>query len=334
MLDLQIKCGVLEEKSVVRFAGAAMELTRYREQEIQVNTYIYLENDGRKYQFITFNHCDASKNISLEKRIVCEETEEYSFPSETRKNQIIYYLPQSEKQEVMLSKLTRRREQEDYDGAFPGQQVLGSEYFAWLREPRDYDYVVLLPTKNLRAVYRPEFMRQFGIDVLEERNGALFKEVFAVGANVEFCGAFSGIVKISDIYAVETMVFIKKDDQKYIYRCLEKFDECREEVIRNTRFYRETSLSAVKQFEIPEDTEYAMLDCYLPADEKVSVIKELGKAQYGRYVPFEESEVAVHGCRYFSAVVENFSDRDSENVVYITVEACRRTRYKKLRNML
>lgn len=334
MLDLQIKCGVLTEKNAVRFAGAAMELTRYREQEIQVNTYIYLEKDDKKYQFLTFNHCDASKNISLEKGIVCEETEEYSFPSETRKNQIIYYLPQSEKQEVMLSKLTRRREQEDYDGAFVGQQVLGCEYFAWLREPGDNDYMVLLSTKNLRAAYRPEFMRQFGIDVLKERNGALFKEVFAVGAKVEFCGAFSGIVKISDIYAVENMVFVKKDNKKYIYRCLEKFDECREEVIRNTRFYREISLSETDSFEIPPETEYAMLDCYLPADEKVSVIRELGKAQYGKYVPFEESEVKVFGCSYFSAVLENYSDADSENVVYITVEACRRTRYKKLRSML
>ena len=52
MLNLNINCDILQEKNIVRFNGAALELMRYEVQEIQVNTYIYLEKDGKKYQFI------------------------------------------------------------------------------------------------------------------------------------------------------------------------------------------------------------------------------------------------------------------------------------------
>lgn len=72
------------------------------------------------------------KNVSLDKKIICEEIQNYEFPAETRKNQIIYYLPPEGKGETALTKLTRRREQDDYDGAFPGDNVSGCEYFACL----------------------------------------------------------------------------------------------------------------------------------------------------------------------------------------------------------
>mgnify|MGYP005985833905 FL=1 len=49
MLNLNINCDILQEKNIVRFNGAALELMRYEGQEIQVNTYIYLEKDGKKY---------------------------------------------------------------------------------------------------------------------------------------------------------------------------------------------------------------------------------------------------------------------------------------------
>ena len=110
MLNLNINCDILQEKNIVRFNGAALELMRYEGQEIQVNTYIYLEKDGKKYQFITYNHCDAQKNVSLDKKIICDEIQNYEFPEETRKNQIIYYLPPEGKEETALTKLTRRRE--------------------------------------------------------------------------------------------------------------------------------------------------------------------------------------------------------------------------------
>ena len=55
MLNLNINCDILQEKNIVRFNGAALELMRYEGQEIQVNTYIYLEKDGKKYQFIIWD---------------------------------------------------------------------------------------------------------------------------------------------------------------------------------------------------------------------------------------------------------------------------------------
>ena len=68
MLNLNINCDILQEKNIVRFNGAALELMRYEGQEIQVNTYIYLEKDGKKYQFITYNHCDVQKMYRLTKK--------------------------------------------------------------------------------------------------------------------------------------------------------------------------------------------------------------------------------------------------------------------------
>ena len=260
MLNLNINCDILQEKTIVRFNGAALELMRYEGQEIQVNTYIYLEKDGKKYQFITYNHCDAQKNVSLDKKIICEEIQNYEFPEETRKNQIIYYLPPEGKEETALTKLTRRREQDDYDGAFPGDNVSGCEYFAWPNGEDDDNYMVLLSTKNLTMVFRPQFMDKFGIDMLAQRNHELFENVFTEGNVIKFDGALMGIVKISDIYAVETCIYIEKDGEKYVYRCLEKFDECREEIIKNTRFYREISFCKTKEFNIPDESEYAMLD--------------------------------------------------------------------------
>ena len=100
MLNLNINCDILQEKNIVRFNGAALELMRYEGQEIQVNTYIYLEKDGKKYQFITYNHCDAQKNVSLDKKIICEEIQNYEFPEETRKNQIIFRLREKKRQHL------------------------------------------------------------------------------------------------------------------------------------------------------------------------------------------------------------------------------------------
>ena len=334
MLNLNINCDILQEKNIVRFNGAALELMRYEGQEIQVNTYIYLEKDGKKYQFITYNHCDAQKNVSLDKKIICEEIQNYEFPEETRKNQIIYYLPPEGKEETALTKLTRRREQDDYDGAFPGDNVSGCEYFAWLNGEGDDNYMVLLSTKNLTMVFRPQFMDKFGIDMLAQRNHELFENVFTEGNVIKFDGALMGIVKISDIYAVETCIYIEKDGEKYVYRCLEKFDDCREEIIKNTRFYREISFCKTEEFNIPDESEYAMLDCYISYDDKPVMIKKTGRAQYGKYVPFEDKDVEARGCGYFNAVLENQVDKDSENMIYLTIEACRKTRYKKLKNML
>ena len=141
-------------------------------------------------------------------------------------------------------------------------------------------------------------------------------------------------VDASDIYAVETCIYIEKDGEKYVYRCLEKFDECREEIIKNTRFYREISFCKTEEFNIPDESEYAMLDCYISYDDKPVMIKKTGRAQYGKYVPFEDKDVEARGCGYFNAVLENQVDKDSENIIYLTIEACRKTRYKKLKNML
>ena len=66
-------------------------------------------------------------------------------------------------------------------------------------------------------------------------------------SKIKFDGALMGIVKISDIYAVETCIYIEKDGEKYVYRCLEKFDECREEIIKNTRFYVNVKLFELLQ---------------------------------------------------------------------------------------
>ena len=55
MLNLNINCDILQEKNIVRFNGAALELMRYEKKKIQINTYIYLEKDNKKYQFITYN---------------------------------------------------------------------------------------------------------------------------------------------------------------------------------------------------------------------------------------------------------------------------------------
>ena len=194
--------------------------------------------------------------------------------------------------------------------------------------------MVLLSTKNLTMVFRPQFMDKFGIDMLAQRNHELFENVFTEGNVIKFDGALMGIVKISDIYAVETCIYIEKDGEKYVYRCLEKFDECREEIIKNTRFYREISFCKTEEFNIPDESEYAMLDCYISYDDKPVMIKKTGRAQYGKYVPFEDKDVEARGCGYFNAVLENQVDKDSENIIYLTIEACRKTRYKKLKNML
>ncbi|MBS7045347.1 MAG: hypothetical protein KH121_04475, partial [Eubacterium sp.] len=82
------------------------------------------------------------------------------------------------------------------------------------------------------------------------------------------------------------------------------------------------------------ESEYAMLYCYISYDDKPVMIKKTGRAQYGKYVPFEDKDVEARGCGYFNAVLENQVDKDSENIIYLTIEACRKTRYKKLKNML
>lgn len=56
----------------------------------------------------------------------------------------------------------------NYDGAFPGDNVSGCEYFAWLNGEDDDNYMVLLSTKNLTMVFRPQFMDKFGIDMLAQ----------------------------------------------------------------------------------------------------------------------------------------------------------------------
>lgn len=44
------------------------------------------------------------KMYRLTKKIICEEIQNYEFPEETRKNQIIYYLPPEGKEETALTK--------------------------------------------------------------------------------------------------------------------------------------------------------------------------------------------------------------------------------------
>lgn len=62
-------------------------------------------------------------------------------------------------------------------------------------------------------VFRPQFMDKFGIDMLAQRNHELFENVFTEGNVIKFDGALMGIVKISDIYAVETCIYIEKDGE-------------------------------------------------------------------------------------------------------------------------
>lgn len=333
MLDLTIRAAVLSEGNVVRFQGAALELLRYAGQEIQVNTYIYLEQEGVRYQFVTRNHCDMQKNTSIEKQITCEEVEAYTFPEENRKNQVIYYAPKKNAP-VAVSKLSQRKNLDYFDGAFQGETILGCEYFAFLREEGENDYMVLLSTKNLRALLREAFMQQFGIAYSVQKNTALFQKVFCPGREIKPRGAYLGIVKISDIYATETKTFLEQDGHLYEYSCLEKFDECREEVIRNTRFFRSCEIREVEKFSVPEETEFAMMDCYLPVDEKKYVLRQMTAANYGKYVPFKEADIMVSGCTYFAAVLRNRADKLSENVLYTIVESYKKTRFKKLRNCL
>lgn len=333
MLDLKIKAAVLSEGSVVRFQGAVLELLRYAGQEIQVNTYIYLEQEGLRYQFITRSHCDLEKNRSIEKHIVCEAVKAYTFPEETRENQVIYYAP-GKNTPVAVSKLSRRKNLDYFDGAFQGETILGCEYFAFLRETGENDYMVLLSTKNLRMLLREAFMQQFCIEYSVQKNTALFHHIFSPGREIIPRGAYLGIVKISDIYATETKTFFEQEGHLYEYSCLEKFDECREDVIRNTRFYRSCDVREVETFSLPPETEFAMMDCYLPVDEKKHVLRQMTAANYGKYVPFDERDVTVSGCTYFAAVLRNRADKMSENVLYSIVESYKKTRFKKLRNSL
>ena len=53
-------------------------------------------------------------------------------------------------------------------------------------------------------------MDKFGIDMLAQRNHELFENVFTEGNVIKFDGALMGIVKISDIYAVETCIYIER----------------------------------------------------------------------------------------------------------------------------
>ena len=48
------------------------------------------------------------KNVSLDKKIICEEIQNYEFPAETRKNQIIYYLPPEGKEETALTEAYKK----------------------------------------------------------------------------------------------------------------------------------------------------------------------------------------------------------------------------------
>lgn len=333
MLDLKIQSSVLTEGQIVYFRGATMEMSRLSGDQIQVNTCIYLEQDGRRSRFATYNRCDVRKNCSIEKRIVCEPVESYTMPEETGKNEIIYYLPKKTAP-VAVGKLSRRRRLDYFDGAFPSENVLGCEYFAFLREPGEQDYMVLLSVRNLNTVRRGAFVEAFGGVSHVQKDAALFQTVFAPGRELLPRGGYLGVSKISDIYATEAGTFFEQAGRLYEYTCLEKFDSCGEGAVRNTRFFRSCRLTEVERFLLPEEQGFAMMDCYLPVSDKTYVLRPMTSAQYGKYVPFPEAEVRVAGCPYFAAVLENRVDPDSENVLYPIVEAYKKTRYKKLRNTL
>lgn len=338
MLELQVRSDILTGGSHFYLVGAALALRRYRqnEDELQVDTYLYFEQEGKKHQFITKNHCNIKKNISLKKEIVIEETEEFDFPEETRENQIVYYKPSSHRA-VTARELSASEIRNWYGNDFhtgENAKILGNEYFAFLREESDNDYMVLLSTAQLSVVHRPDFLRLFNINFYEKRNHELFESVFKEGDSIELIGMYLGIRRISDIYATENFSYFIKEGKKYEYHCLEKFDEVKGPQITNTRFYREISLREVTEFTVISDKEYQLVDYYIPVKDEPLVLKKQSKIDYDRYVPFAENKVSVVGTPYFSIILDNKEDADSRDYAVILVDHCRKTRFKKFESRL